>query len=138
MTFSPTTNASDAYAFVNGIEIVSIPLSLYHQGNNVSAMETMHRVNVGGQSIPPNEDTGMPRSWAMDSSYIFGAAFGVENYDFDASMTYPKEVPAYTAPQGVYITARSMGPVPEININYNLSWTFPIDPGFMYLLRTLA
>ncbi|MBA0729127.1 hypothetical protein Golax_025712 [Gossypium laxum] len=95
LTFSPTTNASDGYAFVNGIEIVSMPLSLYYQGNNVSAMETMHRVNVGGQSIPPNEDSGMSLSWAMDSSYIFGEAFGVENYDFDASITYPKEVPAY-------------------------------------------
>ncbi|KAB1994365.1 hypothetical protein ES319_D13G094500v1 [Gossypium barbadense] len=135
LTFSPTTNASDGYAFVNGIEIVSMPLSLYYQGNNVSAMETMHRVNVGGQSIPPNEDTGMSRSWAMDSSYIFGEAFGVENYDFDASITYPKEVPAYIAPQGVYKTARSMSPVSEININYNLSWTFPLDPGFMYLIR---
>ncbi|KAG8473118.1 hypothetical protein CXB51_035063 [Gossypium anomalum] len=128
LTFTPTTNAFDGYPFMNGIEIVSMPLSLYYQGNNVSAMETMHRVNVGGQSIPPNEDTGMSRSWVMDSSYIFREAFGVENYNFDASITYPKEVPAYIAPQGVYKTARSMGPVPEININYNLSWTFPLDP----------
>ncbi|TYJ00532.1 hypothetical protein E1A91_A13G092300v1 [Gossypium mustelinum] len=135
LTFSPTTNASGGYAFVNGIEIVSMPLILYYQGNNVSAMKTMHRVNVGGQRIPPNEDTGMSRSRAMDSSYIFGEAFGVENYKFDASITYPKEVLAYIAPQGVYETARSIGSVPEININYNLSWTFPLDPSFTYLIR---
>ncbi|KAK8317150.1 hypothetical protein V6Z11_A13G088700 [Gossypium hirsutum] len=135
LTFSPTTNASGGYAFVNGIEIVSMPLILYYQGNNVSAMKTMHRVNVGGQRIPPNEDTGMSRSRAMDSSYIFGEAFGVENCKFDASITYPKEVPAYIAPQGVYETARSIGSVPEININYNLSWTFPLDPSFTYLIR---
>ncbi|MBA0699018.1 hypothetical protein Goari_000691 [Gossypium aridum] len=92
LTFSPTTNASDGYAFLNGIEIVSMPLSLYYQGNNVSAMETMHRVNLGGQSIPPNEDSGMSLSWAMDSSYIFGEAFGVENYDFDASSHTPKKL----------------------------------------------
>ncbi|KAK8508036.1 hypothetical protein V6N11_073544 [Hibiscus sabdariffa] len=135
LTFSPSTNGSNSYAFVNGIEIVSMPLDLYYRGNNVSALETMHRVNVGGQSIPPNQDTGMSRSWTMDSSYIFGSAFGVENYGSDSSITYPKEVPAYTAPEEVYKTARSMGPSPEININYNLSWTFPIDSGFMYLIR---
>ncbi|GMJ04597.1 FERONIA [Hibiscus trionum] len=135
LTFSPSTNGSNSYAFVNGIEIVSMPLDLYHRGNNVSAMETMHRVNVGGQSIPPNQDTGMSRSWTMDSSYIFGSAFGVDNYGLDASITYPKDVPAYTAPEEVYKTARSMGPSFEININYNLTWTFPIDSGFMYLIR---
>ncbi|XWS23058.1 hypothetical protein CRYUN_Cryun29cG0089100 [Craigia yunnanensis] len=138
-TFSPSINASDGYAFVNGIEVVSMPMNLYNQGNNVSgnstAMETMYRVNVGGQSIHPNQDSGMSRSWTTDFSYLFGAAFGVKNYGLDVPITYPPEVPAYTAPEGVYNTARSMGSSSEINKNYNLSWSFPVDSGFMYLVR---
>ncbi|XVE91658.1 hypothetical protein REPUB_Repub01dG0029200 [Reevesia pubescens] len=94
----------------------------------------MYRVNVRGQSIPPNQDTGIFRSWSMDFSYLFGAAFGVKNYGLDVPITYPPEIPAYSAPEEVYNTARSIGP-PEINKNYNLSWFFPIDSGFMYLVR---
>ncbi|WRX14255.1 Serine-threonine/tyrosine-protein kinase [Theobroma cacao] len=139
LKFSPSTNASDGYAFLNGIEIVSMPLNLYNQGNNVSgnstAMETMYRVNVGGQSIPPNQDTLMSRSWTMDLTYLFGSAVGLANYGLDVSITYPPEVPAYTAPKVVYDTARSMGSFSQINKNYNLSWFFPVDSSFMYLVR---
>ncbi|XVE85704.1 hypothetical protein DITRI_Ditri17bG0112000 [Diplodiscus trichospermus] len=139
LTFSPSSNASDGYAFVNGIEVVSLPLNLYKQRNNGSgnsaAMETMYRVNVGGQTIPPNKDSGMFRTWTPDFSYIYGAAFGVEIYGLDVTITYSPEVAAYTAPVSVYQTARSMGPSLEINKNYNLSWSFPVDSGFLYLVR---
>lgn len=124
----------DCYGIVNGIEDVSMPLNLYNQGNN-TAMETMYRVNVGGQSIPPNQDSGMFRSWTTDFGYLFAAAFGVENYGVCVSITHPPEVPAYTEPEGVYKTERSMGPYPEINKNYNLGWSFPVDSGFLYLVR---
>ncbi|KAL2349107.1 hypothetical protein Fmac_003107 [Flemingia macrophylla] len=90
LTFAPSYNARDAYAFVNGIEVVSMPLDLYihsddaplpfvgHDTNpvyiyNDSAMECLHRLNVGGEKITPKYDTGMFRTWDTDEVYILGA-----------------------------------------------------------------
>ncbi|OMO93584.1 hypothetical protein CCACVL1_06440 [Corchorus capsularis] len=152
LTFTPSSNSPNAYGFVNGIEVVSIPLHLYTRGDDVpipfvgflpnmltvdnnSALEMVYRANVGGQTIPPDQDTGMFRTWNADESFIFGAAYGQIDFDNTLSIQYPKTVPAYTAPGDVYRTARSMGQYNEINRNYNLSWFFPVDTGFKYLIR---
>ncbi|XP_022735657.1 receptor-like protein kinase FERONIA [Durio zibethinus] len=152
LIFGPTSDASNAYGFVNGIEVVSMPLNLYIRGNDVYlpfvgfhpnvlsfdynfALEMVYRANVGGQTISPDRDTRMFRTWNADEIYIFGAAFGQLDYDLTLPIQYSKMVPAYTAPEDVYRTARSMGQTNEINKNYNLSWFFPVDTGFKYLVR---
>ncbi|WCJ22080.1 Malectin/receptor-like protein kinase family protein [Euphorbia peplus] len=148
LTFSPC----DIFAFLNGIEIVSMPLNLYLQGedtllpfvgypqsvitlDDTSALETVYRINVAGMDISPKMDSGMFRTWKMDDPYIFGSAFGNEAFDFDLSVRYSSTVPPYTAPEIVYQTGRFMGPYPSINVNYNLSWFFPLEAHFLYLVR---
>ena len=80
LTFAPASSSS--YAFVNGIEVVSMPKTLYYapaddpskspsfirqKGNSPfgsysdSALETLYRLNIGGRAISPMEDTGMYR-----------------------------------------------------------------------------
>ncbi|KAK0584243.1 hypothetical protein LWI29_009929 [Acer saccharum] len=149
--FTPSTNSSNAYAFVNGIEVTSMPdiyksddgtLMLVGQNSpitidNTTALENVYRLNVGGNDISPSRDTGLFRSWYDDQPYIYGAAFGVPVTTDSNNMTvvYPKEMPTYVAPVDVYSTARSMGPDPQINQNYNLTWIFSVDSGFNYLVR---
>ncbi|KAL4606504.1 hypothetical protein ACB092_09G107500 [Castanea dentata] len=150
ISFVPSAKAPRAYAFVNGIEIVSMPdiysstdgtLMIVGQGtsfyiDNTTALENVYRLNVGGNDISPSHDTGLYRSWADDLLYLYGAAFGV-SYSAADNMTiqYPTGMPTYVAPVDVYATARSMGPNPEINLNYNLTWIFSVDSGFSYLVR---
>ncbi|KAL5220714.1 hypothetical protein ABZP36_025427 [Zizania latifolia] len=151
VTFTPEKGHSNAYAFVNGIEVVSSP-DLFDlttpnlvtgDGNNQpfpidagAALQTMYRLNVGGQAIAPSKDTGGYRSWDDDSLYIFGAAFGVTYpKDDNVTITYPDNMPAYVAPVDVYATARSMGPDKNINLAYNLTWIMQVDAGFTYLVR---
>ncbi|PKU64871.1 receptor-like protein kinase FERONIA [Dendrobium catenatum] len=150
LTFTPSKNYSNSYAFINGIEIVSMP-DMFSTGNPLLvsggtpipypipddwAMETVYRLNVGGQAISPSGDSGLYRSWADDSLYIYGAAFGV-TYGADPNVTiqYPTTLPEYIAPVDVYSTARSMGPDPTVNRNYNLTWILSVDNGFYYLVR---
>ncbi|MQM02885.1 hypothetical protein Taro_035653 [Colocasia esculenta] len=147
LTFTPTAGVPNAYAFVNGIEIVSMPdlfgskllaivgTSTTYTVDESTALQTMYRLNVGGNAISPVEDIDLFRSWIDDSFYIFSAATGV-TYAQDTNVTirYTK-VPQYAAPNNVYGTARSMGPNPNINLAYNLTWLFSVDPGFLYLVR---
>ncbi|MQM07133.1 hypothetical protein Taro_039971 [Colocasia esculenta] len=147
LTFTPTRGVPNSYAFVNGIEVVSSPdffgseiltivgLSSPYTVDETTALQTMYRLNVGGNAISPVDDVDLFRSWADDTPYIFGAATGV-TYGQDANVVirYSK-VPDYAAPKEVYGTARSMGPNPSINLAYNLTWLFSVDPGFVYLVR---
>ncbi|XP_010252026.1 PREDICTED: receptor-like protein kinase FERONIA [Nelumbo nucifera] len=147
ITFKPSSNISNAYAFVNGIQVLSMP-DIYNDANgaflvglnsqfpidNSTALENVIRLNVGGNDIPPSEDTGLLRSWYDDMPYIFSAAIGVTDLT-DLTIHYPSNVPNYTAPMNVYATARTMGPNASVNVNYNLTWIFQVDPGFSYLVR---
>lgn len=150
VTFKPSSSVPNAYAFVNGIEVVSMP-DIYSSTDgttmivgqsspfyidNSTALENVYRLNVGGNDISPSKDTGLLRSWYDDTAYLFGAAFGVPEFaDGNMSIAYPKDMPTYVAPEDVYKTARSMGPNNNINLNYNLTWVFSIDSGFLYLVR---
>ncbi|KAG1338932.1 receptor-like protein kinase FERONIA [Cocos nucifera] len=149
LNFTPSTDHRNSYAFVNGIEIVSIPDDIFSSVNALLvgtstdytieqdwAIETVYRLNVGGQAISPPQDSGLFRSWADDTPYLFGAAFGV-TYSNDPNVTikYSTATPEYIAPPDVYSTARSMGPDPRINLNYNLTWLLPVDAAFYHLVR---
>ncbi|XAR51633.1 Non-specific serine/threonine protein kinase, partial [Bertholletia excelsa] len=147
ITFVPSTQS---YAFVNGIEIVSIPSNLYIRGdaNPVSlvgsenfvtitdnkALETLYRLNVGGKDVSGGDDTGMYRFWQQDDPHIFSANLGTVSGS-NVTVLYTDQTPNYTAPSIVYITSRTMGIEPTINLQTNLTWNFLVDPGFAYLIR---
>ncbi|KAL5209293.1 hypothetical protein ABZP36_006188 [Zizania latifolia] len=151
LTFTPEKGHPNAYAFVNGIEVVSspdlfgrsAPSQVTGDGSGqpfpidaTTAMQTMYRLNVGGNAISSSKDTGGYRSWLDDSQYISYAADGV-TYANDTNVTieYSDNVPQYVAPADVYSSARSMGNENNVNLNFNLSWTMQVDAGFRYLVR---
>ncbi|KAI8534168.1 hypothetical protein RHMOL_Rhmol10G0068100 [Rhododendron molle] len=151
ITFFPyPSSASDvAYAFINGIEIVSMPTGLYYtQGNdpgavvvgqnyrfyieNSTALEVVQRLNVGGSSISSIKDAGMYREWSGDSNHL------LESSVVPMSTAIPveyKSIPTYIAPQKVYQTAWAVGPTRNSNQMNNFTWKVPVDLGFRYLVR---
>jgi len=148
ITFIPSPSS---YAFINGIEIVSMPNNLYMYNrdyvinfvdynssfyfDDTTTLETMYRLNVGGKDVSGVEDTGMFRTWSQASQYLFGQMIGLTPYRSKATIQYTTETPAYTAPKIVYQTSRTMGLNPTVSLNSNLTWMFPVDGGFNYLLR---
>ncbi|KAI8534151.1 hypothetical protein RHMOL_Rhmol10G0066800 [Rhododendron molle] len=153
MTFSPSLGGSSddqAYAFVNGIEIVSMPAGLYHTqegdagahviGQNFRlpidksiALEMVQRLNVGGTAISSIEDTGLFRDWSQDSNFLMETSY-VQPVTSTLRIKYTS-IPSYTAPQKVYQTSWSMATDRQGNGNFNFTWKLPIDFGFRYLLR---
>ncbi|KAI3777025.1 hypothetical protein L1987_46818 [Smallanthus sonchifolius] len=140
--FTPMPNS---YAFINGIEVVSMPENLYFNGkapkyvnqltgpgiDSDTALENVYRLNMGGRQVSGNEDTGMYRSRYQDNKYIFGAAVGCTSA-YSNPIIYNMDTPNYTAPELVYQTQRRMCILAD---KYNLTWILPVDSGFYYMLR---
>ncbi|KAG8384596.1 hypothetical protein BUALT_Bualt04G0134300 [Buddleja alternifolia] len=147
LTFTPNTNS---FAFINGIEIVSIPDKLYFRGNDVriklvdkmlrlsylkndTALENLYRLNVGGSNVEIQDDSGqirgMFRAWYQDDVYINGPDVSYMPHAEDVHINYTAQTPPYSAPEIVYKTSRGMGN------ESGLDWRFPVDSGFYYLLR---
>ncbi|CAL4899909.1 unnamed protein product [Urochloa decumbens] len=147
LTFTPVAVNNASYAFVNGIEIVSMPNIFADPATMVGfddqtvdtaagSLQTMYRLNVGGSYVAPTNDSGLSRDWYDDTPYLYGAAVGV-TYRANATDTlkFPSPEAEYAAPASLYLTSRSMGPNPKVNQNYNLTWVFEVDSNFTYVVR---
>ncbi|KAK3409359.1 hypothetical protein EUGRSUZ_J01487 [Eucalyptus grandis] len=154
ITFTPTPGTSDAYAFVNGIEVVSMPESLYYNTvvdstegikvvglpsprtlDTTKALEAVRRLNVGGQFVVPADDTGMYRTWEADEDYVTSSDIGILPVNTTIQLNYSEQVPNYTAPDVVYTVARTMGTDKRINLSYNLTWSVEVETNFYYFVR---
>ncbi|KAL1538824.1 receptor-like protein kinase FERONIA [Salvia divinorum] len=140
LTFSPEPSST---GFVNGIEIISIPDELYLRRNKFikyveentqlfylggnSAFESLYRLNVGGGRVDIEDDSGMDRAWYPDDDYLIRKTAGetLRAADIVEVTSLP-----YSAPGIVYTSARVTA-----NNAIILSWEFPVDSGFNYLVR---
>ncbi|XP_018505072.2 receptor-like protein kinase FERONIA [Pyrus x bretschneideri] len=161
ITFTPSRSKAspDAYAFINGIEIVSMPPNLYYTapeddphrikyiGNennfyrveNVTALETVYRINIGGAAVDVDKDTGLYRDWKgylFEQLYLDEASYNrsAQPQNLSLHINFTK-TPNYSAPEQIYQTGRSLGPNATMNQRYNLTWGFFVHPNFLYLVR---
>ncbi|XP_071727917.1 receptor-like protein kinase FERONIA [Rutidosis leptorrhynchoides] len=151
LTINISPSYSNAYAFVNGIEIISMPSGLYYTpadepGANVvnpqkykfyidnnTALETVHRLNIGGSSVSPIEDTGMYRRWSKDSDYHLEKNKNFQVYHATSMIKYTN-ISTFLAPLKVYQTSWSTRSS-YIKKSTSFTWRLPVDLGFRYLMR---
>ncbi|CAJ2665842.1 unnamed protein product [Trifolium pratense] len=155
LSFIPSNGNSTNYAFINGIEVLSMPNDLYYTSpddhgfslvdtsytqysiqTNV-ALETDYRIRVGVQATESNiKDTNMLRNWnSNDTNYLRTPT----SRDFiSKDVTGTKNItvtPDYMAPKDLFRTSRDLGTNGTLNKLLNLTWEFPVDTGFYYLIR---
>ncbi|KAL5080338.1 hypothetical protein RYX36_008759 [Vicia faba] len=155
LSFIPSSGNSNNYAFINGIEVLSMPDDLYYTPTTDSgfplvgstiipaysistnvALETDYRIKVGVQANSPKiQDTGMLRNWNInDTDYLRTPTAR----DFVSEDLIGRNItvnPDYVAPKDLYRSSRGLGTNSTLNKLLNLTWEFPIDSGFFYLIR---
>ncbi|KAI6683160.1 hypothetical protein NL676_029073 [Syzygium grande] len=136
-----------SFSFVNAIEFVSAPDSLISDtatavlplgeftGLTTYDYEVTYRLNVGGSTVSPSNDT-LFRTWRPDNAYMTFAA-GAQNVSVPFGVIkYPNSgATAYTAPDYVYATADQMVNSGVNQQNFNLTWQMSVDPSFSYMIR---
>lgn len=144
ITFTPSTNS---IAFVNAIEVVSVPDELIsdnaytlnplasYSGLATFALETVWRVNMGGPTVSASNDS-LSRTWVPDSKFLLSpdAATNFSNPDV---VKYIDGGPTPNiAPRSVYGTLTEMSnSTNDPRSNFNVTWQFDVEPGFQYLVR---
>ncbi|KAI3462722.1 hypothetical protein Pfo_019385 [Paulownia fortunei] len=138
-------------AFVNAIEVILappdfIPDSAPHvtregseedyNGILKGPLHVIHRINVGGPNIMPNNDS-LLRYWIPDDDYLFikNAARNSEVYADKPKYQSPGAT-EFDAPDFVYKTAKEMSIDNNSRLNtFNISWRFDVQKGAEHLVR---
>ncbi|KAG4985467.1 hypothetical protein JHK86_033158 [Glycine max] len=143
ITFSPSDNS---IAFVNAIEVVSVPDDLIiddantlnpagsYSGLFAQALETVFRVNMGGPTISSGSDT-LQRTWVPDEKFLIQPNLA-RNFTNIGAVKYVDGGPTEnTAPPSVYGTLTQMNSADDPRSNFNVTWQFDVEPQFQYLVR---
>ncbi|XWS75060.1 hypothetical protein CRYUN_Cryun01aG0053200 [Craigia yunnanensis] len=142
LTFTPAANS---FAFINALEVFSIPDNLIpkevrtidSKGDNRTlweqALETVARVDMGNTTVLPQNDT-LWRLWVSDDAYLIDKNLGSFVSNVTAVNFTGELVTEDIAPASVYGTATRLN-LDDPNLNANLTWSFDVNPGFDYLVR---
>ncbi|KAL9236384.1 hypothetical protein vseg_011063 [Gypsophila vaccaria] len=142
LNFIPSNNS---VAFVNAIEVVSIPDGLIpdqalglpstpYNGILERALETVYRLNMGGPLVNPQNDT-LGRIWLNDVKYLHVDSSAANVSVNPSTIKYPPNVSRNIAPDWVYATAETMGEANVADSNFNITWVLNVDPDFTYFVR---
>lgn len=143
ITFVPSPNS---FAFLNALEVVSHPDELIpaaaqtvelprnHHNLMTQGLETVARVNMGNQTVSPENDT-LWRFWNSDATFITQNNF-VQFVSNLSSVKYTAGGPTPDiAPLSVYGTATKLDTEFNPDALLNMTWSFNVDPEFSYLVR---
>ncbi|KZV58279.1 putative receptor-like protein kinase [Dorcoceras hygrometricum] len=124
----------DNKIFIDSVRRVGVNGGFISLNLNKRGIETMYRLNVGGSSIQPAQDSFYWRTWEPDSGYMINSDAGSEISN-KSIITYATPNDTTVAPLVVYETARSLSNTEVLEKRFNMSWKLEVDPDFEYLVR---
>ncbi|GKV16924.1 hypothetical protein SLEP1_g27492 [Rubroshorea leprosula] len=77
----------------------------------------------------------MYRTWSQDGDYLVGSNWTSPILNKSQPIQFTASTPAYTAPKELYTTSRMMSNNSLLNSKSSMTWKFPVDAGFRYLVR---
>ncbi|PIN24507.1 Serine/threonine protein kinase [Handroanthus impetiginosus] len=140
-----------SFAFANAIEVFVAPLAFIpdfsdipvpgevqaYNGQLRSLLHVIHRINVGGGNITPDNDT-LLRYWIPDDDYLLykGTA---KNHGIYTGTLNRQKATIFDAPDSVYRTAKEMN-FDNNNDNsgpntFNMTWRFDVRNRAKHLVR---
>ncbi|OMP01893.1 hypothetical protein COLO4_11494 [Corchorus olitorius] len=141
-----------SFAFVNAIEVFPAPPNFIYDtaeqigqtGNSSSdyksmlsqALQTIHRINVGGPTLTPENDT-LLRTWLPDDDYLFNPDTAKDRvHPGRPDYIDPDVINEYIAPDLVYTTAKEMNIDPNRTTNnFNVTWSYEVTRNAWHLVR---
>ncbi|KAM7263955.1 hypothetical protein ACFE04_001638 [Oxalis oulophora] len=144
LTFTPYDSS---FAFVNALEVFSLPSELIPEKANVSSgqgsrlvnlrnrvLQTVKRLNMGNDTVNPLNDT-LWRLWVSDNAYLKHSNLVQFMSNISLVKFVQGGVTRNIAPATVYGTATRLKSELDPNIKANVTWLFEVDPGFEYMVR---
>ncbi|XP_057806728.1 probable receptor-like protein kinase At5g24010 [Salvia miltiorrhiza] len=135
-----------SFAFVNAIEAFLAPPDFVrdspphvtrrgsdgtYNGVLYFPLRVVHRINVGGENVTPENDT-MMRYWIPDDAYLLLNSTAIDKA-YDSEIKYGERATKFDAPDSVYNTAKVYGGRPSNN--FSISWRFGVGKGAQHLVR---
>ncbi|GLJ06267.1 hypothetical protein SUGI_0034590 [Cryptomeria japonica] len=91
-------------------------------------------INMGGPQLGSKDDA-LFRTWESDRKYLDVESAAKNVSTEPRFINYPQVFGYEIAPPKVYATAEEMGDAVTVNPNFNISWSFSVDPHFNYFVR---
>ncbi|PIN09283.1 Non-specific serine/threonine protein kinase [Handroanthus impetiginosus] len=141
-----------SFAFANAIEVFLAPTDFIpdssvpyvsgegqkgeYNGLLRSPLHVIHRINVGGDNIMPNNDT-LLRYWIPDDVYLFHKNIAA-NTSYRGKLNYETGgATEFNAPDSVYGTAKKLNIVDKYGpTTFNISWHFDVRKQAKHLVRS--
>ncbi|XVF59345.1 hypothetical protein PTKIN_Ptkin07bG0268100 [Pterospermum kingtungense] len=138
-------------AFVNAIEVFLAPESFIpdiashvtptgsrNSFDNLPSqvLHTLYRINVGGPTLTPENDT-LWRNWIPDDSFLFNPKAARKSEFFTDRPKYKTEgATEYIAPSLVYKTAKELNIDDSRQLNFfNITWSFSVSKSAKHFVR---
>ncbi|GLT78852.1 hypothetical protein SLA2020_503720 [Shorea laevis] len=141
--FTPQVSS---FAFINAIEVFLAPENFIpdtaptspsnkYSGILSHALQTIYRINVGGEKVTPENDT-LWRTWIPDDRFLYNPRMAKNSTPYSGSLKYQGNDNDFIAPYLVYGTAKEMNIDPSrVSNTFNVTWSFYVSKNSRHFVR---